>query len=357
MKNHIVVIDDGVNSCKELEQSIEGLLEFDFDSNKISNQKTKIKENSHGTICALIIKKYFPGARIISIKILNEKLHASSVALLSALEWCENNEVDIINLSLGTTNVLDFTKLYESIERLQKLGKRVIAAINNDFTYTLPASHIHSIGVCAKEFNVDGKLRGLLGIDFEGISQHELTINGRKFTTSICNSYAAPYITGLVGKSATTNHSIENSALCKNFSESNNVAIILENGSWLINEESHERIEQLSIAESENVCIYLDCSYQSKCFLEEYFCKENILVVNIVNEKTGKKFRRKLASILENPIFVVCNQSIKKSADYRLIEKGEGKFVVTSKKLGFVVKKKCTDMASCCDYLKERIYH
>ena len=356
MEIKVVVIDDGVYKCKEIEQHIEKSLEYDYNANKLIVQNSMVKSSSHGTICALIIKKCFPEARITSLKILDENLNASCEALLSALEWCEKNEVDIINLSLGTTNAKDFTKIFESVERLYQQKKIVIAAINNNFIYTMPASSIFTIGVCAEEYKVDKNKRELLGIDMLGKSQHEIIIDGCSYITPICNSFAAPYISGHIGKKLSTNYLYEMTKIREYLVKRKKVAIMLENGSWVFNDNCLDLLKQLSVIESENVCIYLDCSKKNKLLFEEYFKRENVIVVNICGSKVRRELRRKLAAVLNNSFFVTADENSKEDADYCLCERDNGRIVITSKAGMFKVKKKCAEISYSCNYLIKKIY-
>ena len=71
--------------------------------------------------------------------------------LLSELElrkYCEENNIQIISLSVGTRNVVDGEKLNTILNRLYEKGVIIVAAFNNYNTLTYPAALESVIGVC-----------------------------------------------------------------------------------------------------------------------------------------------------------------------------------------------------------------
>jgi hypothetical protein len=66
----------------------------------------------HGTAVAAAIREKAPNAELYAVKVFDRKLSASIDAIVRALEWCHENHMDVINLSLGTAN-------YEHRERFE----------------------------------------------------------------------------------------------------------------------------------------------------------------------------------------------------------------------------------------------
>jgi hypothetical protein len=56
----------------------------------------------HGTAVAAAIRQWAPEAALYAVKIFDGRLSANIDTLLRALEWCRANEMEMINLSLGT---------------------------------------------------------------------------------------------------------------------------------------------------------------------------------------------------------------------------------------------------------------
>jgi hypothetical protein len=209
MKNnvHIAILDDGVN-------------EKYFDSISLANnlivtKDLKIEKRadynpyniSHGTICAGIIKKYNNNISISSIKILNDRGLGNRKKLIKALDWCIDNNIKIINLSLGSSSVRDINELRYIVDKAYKEGIIIIAANHNRNIMTYPASFYNVIGVkCDRKeiLNIGEYIynhQRVDGIEITACSKHYL-INylNNSYGTENVNSYAAPMITGIVSK-------------------------------------------------------------------------------------------------------------------------------------------------------------
>ncbi len=58
----------------------------------------------HGTAIASAIREKAPDAELYSLKVFDGRLASSMAVILRALEWCRDHRMDLINLSLGTSN-------------------------------------------------------------------------------------------------------------------------------------------------------------------------------------------------------------------------------------------------------------
>ena len=162
--------------------------------------------SSHGTTCAAIIKKYAPDAVLSSVKILNdESRKGMKTQLIKALEWCVENKMCLVNLSLGTIDYKDFIGVENALKYASENGVIIVAACNNRNVFTCPASLEYVIGV---KCDTSGKLKEteyiynsfpLDGIDIIACGIHDLVkYSGESKITSVCNSFATPAITALV---------------------------------------------------------------------------------------------------------------------------------------------------------------
>ncbi|HEX3028096.1 MAG TPA: S8 family serine peptidase [Clostridia bacterium] len=129
---YIAVIDDGIN--EKLYNA--GVLQFnieifpDLTIAERENYNTFLP--SHGTKCAAIIKKYSADALIGSIKILNDNTKRGlEKQLVRALQWCVDNGIRLVNLSLGTIDFRDFSEVKSCIDHATSQGLIIIAACNN----------------------------------------------------------------------------------------------------------------------------------------------------------------------------------------------------------------------------------
>ena len=189
------LIDDGIELNKKLD--IEKYIEITSD---LKIKEDKILKSLHGKVCAEIIKKYYSKAKFISIKALGDRMKGSKEQLIKAIEWCIDNKIKVINMSLGTINYKDFESIKEVINRAYDEGIIIIAACNNRNIFTYPASLSNVIGVNSSENLKEGEyiynLYPLDGIEITACGTHKLIFEDR--ITGSCNSYAAPMITAKV---------------------------------------------------------------------------------------------------------------------------------------------------------------
>lgn len=195
---NIAIIDDdigyGENNFRytiNMENNLIYKIEGDFSSNAGYN-------GNHGKICAKILKDYLSGYRynLHGIKIINSETNASSVdSLIIALNWCLNNDINIINLSAGVTSYKDFTAISKVIDKLLNKNIMIVAAGNNNDTLTYPAAIQGVIGV---KYDFENKLAPntflFLNNPIDGVE----IICRTKYKTYASNSFAAPYITAII---------------------------------------------------------------------------------------------------------------------------------------------------------------
>lgn len=214
MANNIIiaVIDDGINEKVYGLKNIRKNLEISKELKVVSRKNYNIFESSHGTICGGIINEYGNNSIIHSIKVLSEKSGKSNkYALITAINWCIDNEVKIINLSLGTIDFRDFKEIQKVVNLAVSKGIIIVAANNNTERLTYPASLSNVIGV-----KCDRKLFGdeyktiqypFDGIDIIASGKHRLETNEIEYTIP-CNSYATPMITAKVYNILKENNSL-----------------------------------------------------------------------------------------------------------------------------------------------------
>lgn len=198
----IAVIDDGIEPslCPNL------LPEYDFcvkEDGRVVRREGKILTD-HGTTSAKIILKYAPTASLCSIQVFDtEELKTSIGQLVAALEWCCQEQIPLIHLSIGSTLWLDYEPLRRITARLLQNGQVVVAAHSNSGAYTIPACLMGVLGVLADESLSGGSYyareAGWDQVQLYASSRHVWeTRRGHAFETQVTNSYAAPLITAKV---------------------------------------------------------------------------------------------------------------------------------------------------------------
>ncbi len=155
----------------------------------------------HGTACAGIIRKKTPDAALYSVRIFDDSLIADGRALIAAIQWCIDNEMDVVNLSLGTTDVTFKKSLQKVCRKAVDAGVILVAAESNDGLESYPAVFPEVIGVTSSAIHeVDGfyyRKDHRIECVARGDDQRVCWLNGKHIMTG-GNSFAAPHITGII---------------------------------------------------------------------------------------------------------------------------------------------------------------
>lgn len=155
----------------------------------------------HGTACAGIIRKKAPDAALYSVQIFDASLMADGRALIAAIQWCIDNDIDVANLSLGTTDVTFKKALQKVCRKAVDAGVILVAAESNDGLESYPAVFPEVIGVTGSAIHeVDGfyyRKDHRIECVARGDEQRVCWLNGKHIMTG-GNSFAAPHITGII---------------------------------------------------------------------------------------------------------------------------------------------------------------
>lgn len=235
-KVKVAIIDSGINN--ELAQGVRCKDKFVINDNicEKDNLASQNIDYLHGTICSLIIQKYCPACVFSSIRVLNQKGKGTIEKIEPALEWCIQNDIKIVNLSLGTTHFKDEEKLNTLINRYAYKGLIIVAALSNVGYITFPASFSNVIGVATEKNSLPYANDFIhLGIDAAVPSEHIIKLGDEEHITSLSNSYAAPYVTSLIAQKMIDNKNCDLYMLKNYISKKSSVAIErdLYNPDWI----------------------------------------------------------------------------------------------------------------------------
>lgn len=199
----IALIDDGINTSiinpskvvYDLDVREDGVIEKRREEENISS--------NHGTICAQIILKYAPDAELCSLRIFfNNELKANCVQLVSALEWCRDENIPIINMSLGTGSIYNYNRVQKIIAKMIKQRQMIVSAHSIREDYAIPACISGVFGVYADEKMVDDEyMYPKPTTEFHFLaasSKHSFYLEYPEIITPITNSYAAPTVTAII---------------------------------------------------------------------------------------------------------------------------------------------------------------
>lgn len=153
-KIKIALIDSGVdiNHSDLYDKYIQGIeLTGKRDKSYVKNSFSDV--NGHGTAIAGIIFDKCKNIDLLSIKVFDKDLKCSFDSLYKSLKFAIEENVQIINLSLGTTEKKHEEKLYRLCEVAVNKGIYIVSAFHNKETVSYPAAFTNVFGVIGKKFN------------------------------------------------------------------------------------------------------------------------------------------------------------------------------------------------------------
>jgi Subtilase family len=93
----IAIVDSGITPGHPHVGSVAGGVSF-------TSQTDFLDRLGHGTAVAGAIRQWAPDAELFAVKVFDHRLTATADTLVQALEWCREQAMDLVNLSLGTAN-------------------------------------------------------------------------------------------------------------------------------------------------------------------------------------------------------------------------------------------------------------
>lgn len=198
-KIHICVIDNGVFG-----EQVHLYRDMEVVGNELRLSVSKSDKLSHGSACANVIKKNIKKSyELSSITILDSHGKGEVGSLLLALEWCKKNDVDIINLSLGSIYFKDRRLLQKLINECVYSGLIIVAALSNAGYVTYPAGFTNVIAVRKSDVlkEQEYKVNYNTGLGFgiiETYGSDNVFVNGKMHQTRGSNSIATPYVTSKI---------------------------------------------------------------------------------------------------------------------------------------------------------------
>jgi uncharacterized NAD-dependent epimerase/dehydratase family protein len=155
----------------------------------------------HGTACAGIIHRKAPAAELYSVRIFDEALAADGKMLTAAIRWAIEQKMDVVNLSLGTTDTSFRDEIQQVCKEARKARVILVGAAHNEGLDSYPAILPEVIGVAG------GELHGAYAYYYREGETIECVARGdlqrlcwaeRREVMLQGSSFAAPHITGVV---------------------------------------------------------------------------------------------------------------------------------------------------------------
>ncbi len=95
--------------------------------------------SGHGTACAGVIVQGAPEVRLHSVRVLDRQLETTHRRLAEAIRWCAGEEMDVVNLSLGTTSAEALDLLQAACRDATAAGCLLVAAAGPELERSYPA--------------------------------------------------------------------------------------------------------------------------------------------------------------------------------------------------------------------------
>ncbi|MFH1326984.1 MAG: S8 family serine peptidase [archaeon] len=175
---------------------------FDF----VNNDSIPEDENGHGTEVANVVKTISPGAEIYIVKIIDSEGVGYESDVLEGLQWCTDQDVDIISFSIGSGSyegTCDLNVVAELTNEIALQGIFIVAATGNDGIENMAspacASKVVSVSATDKQDNVAGfsNVNIITDLFAPGENIETLSIGGITKTVS-GTSMSAPMVAGSV---------------------------------------------------------------------------------------------------------------------------------------------------------------
>ena len=202
----VAILDSGVdNSHPLVDGRVKGWASFARAPDGTMQIDSAPHEDSygHGTACAGIIRLFAPDAELYSIKVLGETLSGTSEILIEALRWTIDNDMDVVNMSLGSTNPQFFAPLHRLVDEAYFEGIVLVTAANNQPVPSYPSLYATVISVACHEgrepYEIYYNPRPPVEFGAPGVN---VTVAWKDGTAMAVpgNSYAAPHVSGLAAQ-------------------------------------------------------------------------------------------------------------------------------------------------------------
>ena len=132
----IGIVDSGVNTAHPHIGNIAGGIGIGPDTCEASY----VDYLGHGTAVAALIHARAPRAELFAVKVFAGSLTANLEQVILAITWCLDQEMDLINLSLGTVIREHRPAFEKAVARVRLSGKALVSAFEMQSKPALPGS-------------------------------------------------------------------------------------------------------------------------------------------------------------------------------------------------------------------------
>lgn len=196
----IAIIDSGVHATHPHVNGVAGGVGIRSDGGLDDDYVDRL---GHGTAVTAAIKEKAPNAGLFAVRIFDARLSTQLSTLVRALDWAVEQRVDLINLSLGTSNAEHEAQLSGAVRRAVTAGVLVVAAREDQGVRWLPGS---LPGVVAVQLDWDCprdeyRVERIDGVEVFCASGYPRTIPGVPPESNLSGiSFAVANVTGLLAR-------------------------------------------------------------------------------------------------------------------------------------------------------------
>jgi subtilisin len=203
----VAVIDSGIDAAHPRVGTVERavVLEYDADAEDGIRRTEGPHDDlyGHGTACAGIIRLLAPEVELFSVRVLGARLTGKAFVFAAGVEWCLEQGVQVVNLSLSTANEDYLTTFHELCDAAAFQGTVLVSALNNERKPSYPSEFSSVFSVAAtnghdvERFSCNPRPPAEWGAP--GIDVEVAWLDGGTIVTT-GNSFAAPVIAGHVAR-------------------------------------------------------------------------------------------------------------------------------------------------------------
>jgi subtilisin len=203
----VAVVDSGVDSDHAMVGPVDGYAAFALDDTGAGGVALDTAPHDdvvgHGTACAGIIRSIAPRCRLLSVRVLGERLSGRSSVFAAGLQWALSSGAQVVSCSLSTSRRENAALFHEVADLAAHSGVVIVCAVNNVAGPSIPATFASVVSVAAH----DGRdpqqwdANPTPPVDFgaPGIDVEVAWRGGGSIVTT-GNSFAAPHIAGHVAR-------------------------------------------------------------------------------------------------------------------------------------------------------------
>lgn len=139
----VAIIDSGVNPAHPHVGGVAGGV--GFTANEAN--ENYLDYLGHGTAVAGAIREKAPEALLYAVKVFDQSLRTTATTILRALDWTIDNQMDVVNLSLGTFNSSYQEQFEQVVARATERNVIIVAAHEAAGQSLLPGSLLNVLAV------------------------------------------------------------------------------------------------------------------------------------------------------------------------------------------------------------------